>query len=172
MSRVTSIFAFFVIALLWFFLSLLSSAQDQQATTLVPYSRAHVHEEDRLLSSFEPAGKLKIYQKRGGGLIGTIIHAIARGTSSAFRTQDQPAATLVPNSKVQVHEDGRFLSSAQHRKLKIFTKKGVRGGRGFGTGIATRARGRTSSAYRTSQISSFHFGSVFACSLFLGFLVL
>ncbi|KAJ0030242.1 hypothetical protein Pint_14369 [Pistacia integerrima] len=101
-----------------------------------------------------------------------LIFLIFFSLSLPSSAQDQPAATLVPNSKVQVHEDGRFLSSAQPRKLKIFMKKGVRGGRGFGTGVATRARGRTSSAYRTSQISSFHFGSVFACSLFLGFLVL
>ncbi|KAJ0031696.1 hypothetical protein Pint_14370 [Pistacia integerrima] len=79
------------------------------------------------------------------------------------------AATLVPHSRVLLHEEGRLLSSAEPRKLKIFMKKRSSG---TVTVIATRARGKTSSAFRTSQISSFHFGSVFACSLLLGFLVL
>ncbi|KAJ0031695.1 hypothetical protein Pint_14372 [Pistacia integerrima] len=79
------------------------------------------------------------------------------------------AATLVPHSRVLLHEEGRLLSSAEPRKLKIFMKKRSSG---TGTGIATRARGKTALAFRTSQISSFHFGSVFACSLLLGFLVL
>lgn len=86
--------------------------------------------------------------------------------------QVQPAVTSVPNSGVEVHAEVRFLSFVQPQKLKMFMRnqKGSRG-RGFGTGSATRAHGRTSSgsAYRTNQPSSVHFGSVFASSLFSGF---
>ncbi|XVE98599.1 hypothetical protein REPUB_Repub03eG0120100 [Reevesia pubescens] len=41
---------------------------------------------------------------------------------------------------------------------------------GGGVGIGTRARGKTSSAVPT-QLSSFHFGSVLACSLFLALII-
>ncbi|WRX32993.1 hypothetical protein QQP08_025480 [Theobroma cacao] len=61
-------------------------------------------------------------------------------------------------------DDDDFVSSVP-KKFRIHMRK-VRGG-----GVATRARGRTSSAVRT-QFSSFHLASFLGCSLFLGLMML
>lgn len=101
-----------------------------------------------------------------------LISLIFFSLSLPSSAEDQPAATSVPHSRdVQVHEESRFVSSVQRRKLKNFMKKGFRS-RGFGTGIATRARARTSSAYRTNLIIFFSFWLCLGLLFFLGFLVL
>lgn len=75
------------------------------------------------------------------------------------------AATLVPHTRLLLHEEGREVSSGEPEKMKVYMKKRASAGAG------ARSRGKHSSAFRTSQVSSFQFGAVIACPLLLGFLV-